>query len=90
MFLLWREPHDVYWSVGLSPDGATDAPVLHLQLETINLACQQHELRLPISGVRAAFFMGGEIPPQPPSLFRVCARAEVQPEGSAESMIHAG
>ena len=36
----------------------TGGLLTNLQLETINLACQQHELRLPKSGARAAFFMG--------------------------------
>ena len=34
------------------------ARLTNLQLETISLACQQHELRMSHSGVRAGFFMG--------------------------------
>jgi hypothetical protein len=36
----------------------TQGLLTNLQLETINLACQQHELRLPLTGARGAFFMG--------------------------------
>ena len=55
-FRLARKEHTVEVVFEDNPGGL---PALtHTQLETINLACQQHELRLPLTGARAAFFMG--------------------------------